>query len=134
MRMASLCYFLQVVLRIVKHCREAQPSLVTGQLLGLDIGSTLEVTSCFPFPVRPAPRFVPHCSWRHASCAAAAAVLHSLILAPFCGCLQSRAGDDEDEAEGANYQLEMMRCLREVNVDNNTVGWCVRTAAVDHGC
>lgn len=22
-----------------------------------------------------------------------------------------------------NYQLEMMRCLREVNVDNNTVGW-----------
>lgn len=42
----------QVVLRIVKHCREAQPSLVTGQLLGLDIGSTLEVTSAFPFPVR----------------------------------------------------------------------------------
>jgi hypothetical protein len=27
------------------------------------------------------------------------------------------------EADGANYQLEMMRCLREVNVDNNTVGW-----------
>ena len=26
--------------------------------------------------------------------------------------------------DGANYQLEMMRCLREVNVDNNTVGWC----------
>lgn len=45
----------QVVLRIVKHCREASPSLVTGQLLGLDIGSTLEVTSCFPFPVRMLP-------------------------------------------------------------------------------
>jgi hypothetical protein len=40
---------------------------------------------------------------------------------------QSRAAEDgeEDESEGANYQLEMMRCLREVNVDNNTVGWCV---------
>lgn len=75
----------QVVLRIVKHCREAQPSLVTGQLLGLDIGSTLEITSCFPFP--------------------------------------SRAADEDDENDGANYQLEMMRCLREVNVDNNTVGW-----------
>jgi translation initiation factor 3 subunit H len=25
--------------------------------------------------------------------------------------------------EGESYQLEMMRCLREVNVDNNTVGW-----------
>lgn len=33
--------------------------------------------------------------------------------------------DEDDEADGANYQLEMMRCLREVNVDNNTVGWCV---------
>jgi hypothetical protein len=30
--------------------------------------------------------------------------------------------EDEVEADGANYQLEMMRCLREVNVDNNTVG------------
>ena len=40
-----------VVLKIVKHCQESQPALVTGQLLGLDIGSTLEVTDCFPFPV-----------------------------------------------------------------------------------
>ena len=40
------------VLKIVKHCTECQPSLVTGQLLGLDIGATLEVTNCFPFPVR----------------------------------------------------------------------------------
>jgi translation initiation factor 3 subunit H len=28
--------------------------------------------------------------------------------------------------EGESYQLEMMRCLREVNVDNNTVGWCAQ--------
>ncbi|KAG6541880.1 hypothetical protein Mapa_016708 [Marchantia paleacea] len=76
-----------VVLKIVKHCKECMPALVTGQLLGLDIGSILEVTNCFPFP--------------------------------------SRGGEEEDEveADGANYQLEMMRCLREVNVDNNTVGW-----------
>lgn len=40
-----------VVLKIVKHCQESQPFLVTGQLLGLDIGSSLEVTDCFPFPV-----------------------------------------------------------------------------------
>ena len=44
------------VLKIVKHCTECQPSLVTGQLLGLDIGATLEVTNCFPFPVRAARR------------------------------------------------------------------------------
>eukprot|EP00246_Nothoceros_aenigmaticus_P003895 TRINITY_DN15123_c0_g1_i1.p1 TRINITY_DN15123_c0_g1~~TRINITY_DN15123_c0_g1_i1.p1 ORF type:complete len:351 (+),score=61.13 TRINITY_DN15123_c0_g1_i1:26-1054(+) len=76
-----------VALKIIKHCKECMPALVTGQLLGLDIGTVLEVTNCFPFP--------------------------------------SRGGeeDEEVEADGANYQLEMMRCLREVNVDNNTVGW-----------
>ena len=47
--------------------------------------------------------------------------------------MQSRGGEDglggpSDNEEGggddgASYQLEMMRCLREVNVDNNTVGW-----------
>ncbi|KAL8101437.1 hypothetical protein AgCh_033363 [Apium graveolens] len=73
------------ILKIIKHCKEFSPALVTGQLLGLDVGSVLEVTNCFPFPIRDE--------------------------------------DEEIEAEGANYQLEMMRCLREVNVDNNTVGW-----------
>lgn len=29
----------------------------------------------------------------------------------------------EDEGDGTDYSYEMMRCLREVNVDNNTVGW-----------
>jgi len=42
----------QVALKIIKHCKECMPALVTGQLLGLDIGSILEVTNCFPFPVR----------------------------------------------------------------------------------
>jgi hypothetical protein len=37
--------------------------------------------------------------------------------------LKIREEDDEADADGANYQLEMMRCLREVNVDNNTIGW-----------
>lgn len=41
----------QVILKIIKHCKEFSPSLVTGQLLGLDVGSVLEVTNCFPFPV-----------------------------------------------------------------------------------
>ncbi|CAG8528033.1 6058_t:CDS:2 [Ambispora gerdemannii] len=63
-----------VVLKIIKHCREAFPTPVTGQLLGLDISEVLEVTSSFPFP-------------------------------------------------RAKYQVEMMRCLREINVDHNTVGW-----------
>mmetsp|Transcript_15706 Transcript_15706/g.43938 ORF Transcript_15706/g.43938 Transcript_15706/m.43938 type:complete len:341 (-) Transcript_15706:202-1224(-) len=77
----------QVILKIVEHCKGAFPNLVTGQLLGLDIGQTLEVTDCFPFP---------------------------------------NVGGDENEVsetDGQNYQLDMMRCLREVNVDNNTIGW-----------
>jgi len=41
----------QVALKIIKHCKECMPALVTGQLLGLDIGSILEVTNCFPIPV-----------------------------------------------------------------------------------
>ncbi|QDZ25043.1 subunit H of translation initiation factor 3 [Chloropicon primus] len=75
-----------VVAKIIKHCKECLPNFVTGQLLGLDIGSTLEITYSFPFPNK-----------------------------------VEEAGGDEDE--DASYQLEMMRCLREVNVDNNTVGW-----------
>jgi translation initiation factor 3 subunit H len=80
---------MQAVLKIIKHCEEFAPALVTGQLLGLDVGSVLEVTNCFPFPMR--------------------------------------EDDEEADADGANYQLEMMRCLREVNVDNNTVGWYDKT-------
>ncbi|CAD6253298.1 unnamed protein product [Miscanthus lutarioriparius] len=42
----------KAVLKIIKHCEEFAPALVTGQLLGLDVGSVLEVTNCFPFPIR----------------------------------------------------------------------------------
>mmetsp|Transcript_14500 Transcript_14500/g.31531 ORF Transcript_14500/g.31531 Transcript_14500/m.31531 type:complete len:326 (+) Transcript_14500:145-1122(+) len=77
----------QVVMKIMQHCNEAAPQLVTGQLLGLDVGQTLEVTDCFAFPASVADE------------------------------------DHEDDTAGASYQLDMMRCLREVNVDNNTVGW-----------
>lgn len=42
----------QVILKIMQHCNEALPQLVTGQLLGLDVGQVLEVTDCFAFPVR----------------------------------------------------------------------------------
>jgi translation initiation factor 3 subunit H len=76
-----------VVMKIIKHCKESLPMLVTGQLLGLDVNNVLEVTNCYPLPAR---------------------------------------GEDETEDnddDGSDYQMDMMRCLREVNVDNNTVGW-----------
>jgi len=38
-----------VLLKILKHCHENVPKVVTGQLLGLQYGETVEVTNCFPF-------------------------------------------------------------------------------------
>jgi len=38
-----------VVIKVIKHCREHRPQLVTGQLVGLDLENTLEVTNSFPF-------------------------------------------------------------------------------------
>jgi translation initiation factor 3 subunit H len=82
--------------------------MVTGSLLGLCPGNgILEVTHAFPFP-----------DPQHAS---------------------SRGNKDDNEygandakgddaaaaggMDGHEFQLEMMRMLREVNVDNNCVGW-----------
>jgi len=39
------------LLKIMQHCDGALPNIVTGQLLGLDVGQTMEVTDCYPFPV-----------------------------------------------------------------------------------
>ena len=95
---APLCVCEQVVLKIIKHCQQALPTFVTGQLLGLDIGRTLEVTYSFPFP-------------------------------------NKDGGDGDDDS--TEYQMEMMRCLRDVNVDNNTVGWYQSTyfsSFIDDSC
>jgi translation initiation factor 3 subunit H len=64
--------------------------MVTGSLLGLAEGSTLEVTHAFPFPDS--------------------------------GTVDAPTGTSEND-DGQDFQLEMMRMLREVNVDNNCVGW-----------
>jgi translation initiation factor 3 subunit H len=76
--------------------------MVTGSLLGLAVeNGVLEVTHAFPFPD---PRLD-----RKAAAAAAAAA--------------ADADDDAAGLEGHEFQMEMMRMLREVNVDNNCVGW-----------
>ena len=42
----------QVVLKVIKHCQEEGSSseLVSGILVGLMVGTTLEITNCFPLP------------------------------------------------------------------------------------
>jgi translation initiation factor 3 subunit H len=86
-------------MKIVKHCHESLPHMVTGSLLGLMVGSTLEITHAFPLP-----------NERRSDQNA------------------EKGSDDDHQGGGAtdaghDFQLEMMRMLREVNVDNNCVGW-----------
>lgn len=83
-------YFIsQALLKIVKHCHESLPQMVTGSLLGLTSSKgVLEVTHSFPNPDS-----------------------------------KSSGADDDDGMDGHDFQMEMMRMLREVNVDNNCVGW-----------
>jgi translation initiation factor 3 subunit H len=73
-----------VALKIIKHCRENQQDIVTGQLLGLDVDGCLEVTNCFPLP---------------------------------------QANKDDETIDVTTYQLDMLRALRDVNIDHNVVGW-----------
>jgi len=83
------------LLKIVKHCQESLPQLSSGSLLGLAQDSgVLEITHCFPFPDSTDNK--------------------------------ATAGDEVENTaliDGHEFQLEMMRMLREVNVDNNCVGW-----------
>lgn len=84
---------------MIKHCNEALPSMVAGSLLGLDQNGVLEVTHSFPLP-----------------------------------STSKDGGDGQGEGpqdstgggvggDGHDYQMDMMKMLREVNVDNNCVGW-----------
>ena len=41
-----------VAIKILQHCSESDNTGAYGQLLGLDVSSILEVTECFPSPVR----------------------------------------------------------------------------------
>lgn len=38
-----------VVIKIIKHSRDRFPDEAHGQLLGLDLGSVLDISNCFPF-------------------------------------------------------------------------------------
>jgi translation initiation factor 3 subunit H len=39
-----------VLLKIINHCSDNIPDVVSGQLLGLDVDGVLEVANCFPIP------------------------------------------------------------------------------------
>lgn len=92
-------------MKIIKHASQTFPTVATGSLVGMDVNSNLEITNCFPFPsVDPAASDNQHQD----------AVSNMAAAAP-------RAKSN------VAYQNEMIRMMREVNVDANNVGWYTST-------
>jgi translation initiation factor 3 subunit H len=95
-------------MKIIKHCSQAFPTTATGSLVGMDVNGILEITNTFPFPTVEAP--------------ATEGQYNN----------DSRGGDKAAEAPRAKanaaYQNEMIKLLREVNVDANNVGWYTSTS------
>jgi len=89
-------------MRIIKHSAQTFPTTATGSLVGMDVNGVLEITNAFPFPV------VDTGSDGHDGSNNAAA-------AP-----RAKAN--------AAYQSEMVRYLREVNVDAQNAGWYMSTS------
>lgn len=77
-----------MALKLIRHVREALPEVVGGQLLGLAVGDTLEVSHCFPIN-----QFNP----------------------------EDDLSEDEQAARNQEDTLTMMKLLRTVNVDSNSV-------------
>lgn len=90
---------------MIKHCSSTYPTTATGSLLGMDVNGTLQVTNSFPFPTIDA----------STADAREDSIQHLAAAAP--------------RAKGnALYQNEMIKYLREVNVDANNVGWYTSTS------
>ena len=93
-------------MKIIKHCSQTFPTQATGFLVGMDKNATLEVTNAFPFPTIEAPPTDGyHDRDTPANLASSAPIAKSNIT----------------------YQTEMIRKLREVNVDANNTGWYTST-------
>jgi len=92
-------------MKIIKHCSQAFPTTATGSLVGMDVNGVLQITNSFAFPAVDAPAQDGHQD-QYSNLAAAA----------------PRA-----KANTA-YQNEMIKFLREVNVDANNVGWYTSTS------
>lgn len=89
-----------VVMKIIKHCNQTFPTTATGALVGMDVEGTLEITNSFPFPVVELP-----------------------TESHFDNAAPNPAASAPRVKANAAYQAEMIRMVREVNVDANNVGW-----------
>ncbi|KAI0009701.1 eukaryotic translation initiation factor 3 subunit 3 [Xylariaceae sp. FL0662B] len=90
-----------VVMKIVKHCSTSFPTPATGSLVGMDRDGVLDVTNTFPFPTADIANVEGTHQNDPSTLAAAAPRAKANLI----------------------YQNEMIRHLKEVNVDANNVGW-----------
>lgn len=88
-------------MKIVRHATSTFPTVATGAIVGLDVNDVLEITNAFPFPTADAANVDSSHQNDASSLAAAAPRAKSNLV----------------------YQTEMIRHLKEVNVDANGVGW-----------
>lgn len=102
----------KVVMKIIKHCSQAFPTTATGALMGMDVNGILEITNSFPFPTLE-------------GASAAASATDSQY--PTNDNKDMAAAAPRAKANGA-YQNEMIKLLREVNVDANCTGWYSSTS------
>lgn len=93
-----------VIMKMIKHCSGTFPTTATGSLVGMDVNGTLQITNSFPFPTIDA--------------STADAREESI---------QNAAASAPRAKANVNYQNEMVKMLREVNVDANNVGWYTST-------
>ena len=101
-----------VVMRIIKHSTSAFPTPATGCLVGMDVasaaGTQLQITNSFPYPASVPEQQSQQDQYYQtdpATLAAAAPRAKSNVA----------------------YQNEMIKYLREVNVDAQSVGWYIST-------
>lgn len=97
-----------VAMRIIKHSTATFPTPATGFLVGMDVGSQLQITNSFQFPTAALESSSSQDPYHQADAATIAAA------AP-------RAKSN------VAYQNEMIKFLREVNVDAQGVGWYLST-------
>lgn len=90
-------------MKIIKHSSQSYPTTATGSLVGLDVNGTLQITNSFPFPSIDLPQTDNHPDTSNVAAAAPRAKANQA------------------------YQNEMIRFLKEVNVDANNVGWYTST-------
>ena len=92
------------VMKMIKHSSQMYPTTATGSLVGMDVDGVLEVTNCFAFPLLDIPATDTSSSGQQDSGSNMAAAM-------------PRA------KQNTTYEGEMIKMLREVNVDANNVGW-----------